>query len=67
MSLATSGAIGCAHGLLKPSLAVACSAAILVGASTVVRSGSPISRAYSRSTGFGQVIGVRAEGEGGVK
>ena len=49
MSLVTSGAIGCAHGLLKPSLAAASSAAIFVGASTVVRSGSPIIRAYSRS------------------
>ena len=45
-----SGAPRCAHGLVKPSLAAASSAAILVGASTVVRSGSPIPRACVPAT-----------------
>ena len=49
VSLTTSGAIGCAHGSPKPSLAAASSAAIFVGASMVVRSGSLNSRECSRS------------------
>jgi hypothetical protein len=49
VNLATAGSTGCAHGLLKPSLAAVSSAAIFVGASTVVRRGSPSVRANSRS------------------
>ena len=49
VNLTTSGAIGCAQGFVKPSLAAASSAAIFVGASTVVRRGSPTEWAYSRS------------------
>jgi hypothetical protein len=48
-SARSSGRIGCAQGSLKPSRAAASSAASLVGASTTVRSGSPITRAHSRS------------------
>lgn len=40
---------GCAHGSPKPSCAAFSSAMSLLGASTVVRNGSPNSRAYSRS------------------
>lgn len=47
--LASSGVMGCAHGWLNPRRAAASSAAVLVGASTTVRSGSPMTRAYSRS------------------
>lgn len=47
--LTSSGRTGCAQGALNPSRAAASSAASLVGASTTVRNGSPISRAYSRS------------------
>jgi len=46
---ACSAVTGCAHGSPKPSRIAASSAAIFVGASTTVRNGSPISRAYSRS------------------
>ncbi len=40
---------GCAQGSLNPRRAAASSAASLEGASTTVRNGSPITRAYSRS------------------
>lgn len=40
---------GCAQGSLNPRRAAASSAASLEGASTTVRNGSPIKRAYSRS------------------
>lgn len=43
------GRTGCAQGSLKPRRLAASSAASLVGASTTVRNGSPIKRAYSRS------------------
>lgn len=46
---ACSAVTGCAQGSPKPSRIAASSAAIFVGASTTVRNGSPISRAYSRS------------------
>lgn len=46
---ASSERIGCAQGSLNPRRAAASSAASLEGASTTVRNGSPITRAYSRS------------------
>lgn len=40
INFTSSGVTGCAHGLLKPSWVATFSAAVLVGASTTVRSGS---------------------------